>query len=413
LKRTIVMLITVLILCIFLSGCWGQKEINRLSIVMASAIDLAEETDNIDFTVQIANPAQAASIEGGGGRGGGQEAFLMVTGSGKTLGEAERDLYNRLPRLLYWNNMQGIIISAAFARKKLDAIIDYLDRPTVFRRDMFMVVTPGKAKEVLAVKSLTEKMSGLTIDNIQKLAFKHCKTVYPSDIHDFLLDLSADGVEPILARLEIISPSSQNKDQKKKKQNKTGNAGQQEMLQLLGSAIFQNTKMVGWLNGVETRGALWVWGEMRLGMLTFKYPDSKSKGKLVSVLNQTSSCKIKLDIKDGKPQITVNIEAEGRFSGINFKTDTTITTPKMMAKCDKLYSKAIETEVKRTVAITQKKEYASDIFGFGEVIARSQPKLWRKLKPHWHEEFCKLEVKVKAEAHIRRIGLTLGSSKPL
>jgi spore germination protein KC len=400
------MLIIALLLSLFCCGCWGQKEINRLSIVMAAAIDLAEKKENIELSVQVANPAAAAAVEGGGG--GDAEAFFVVTGSGQTLGEAERDLYDRLPRLLFWNNMNVMIVSAKFAQQKMDSIVDYLDRPNVFRRDMRLVVTPGQAKDILAVKHLTEKMSGLAIANIQKLAFKHSKTVYPSDIHDFLLDLSDDGVEPILARLDIM-PSAETDEG----QNKSD--GEQKMLVLSGSAVFQNTKMVGWLNGDETRGALWVWGEMRQGMLTIPYPGSKGKSdeKLITVLNQRADCDLKLKMKNGKPHMKVIINAEGRLSGGNFLTKEIITSATMISALDQEYKRAIENEVKKVIAITQRKEYSSDIFGFGDVISYKRPKLWRKLKPRWKEEFRELPVTVEAEAHIRRIGLTMGSSNPL
>jgi spore germination protein KC len=407
LKPTITTLITTLTLSIFCCGCWGQKEINRLSIVMAAAVDLAEKTDNVDLSVQVANPAVSAAVEGGGG-GADKEAFFVITGSGKTLGEAERDLYDRLPRLLYWNNMNVMVVSAKFAQQKMDSIVDYLDRPNVFRRDMRLVVTPGKAKEILTVKHLTEKMSGLAIANIQKLAFKHSKTVYPSDIHDFLLDLSDEGVDPILARLDIMPSAKTNEGQPKYDE-------EQKMLVLSGSAIFRNTKMVGWLNGNETRGALWVWGEMRQGMITLSYPGpkGKSKDKFITVLNQQADRNLKLEMENGKPRIKVIINAEGRLSGCNFLTRKSITDDHMIKLLDQEYKTAIENEVKNVIAITRKKEYSSDIFGFGEVIAERQPKLWRKLKPHWKEEFRKLSVTVEVEAHIRRIGLIMGSSNTL
>jgi spore germination protein KC len=403
LKQSVTILIILFILCISLPGCGGQKEINRLAIVMAAAIDPTGETNNIDFTIQIANPASVA----GGDSGGDKDAFSIVTGSGPTLGEAERDLYTRLPRLVYWNNMQVIIISAKLAQNKMDSIIDYLDRPTVFRRNMHLVVTSGNAKDALAVKHLTEKMSGIAIANIQKTAFKHSKTVYPSDIHDFLLDLSDDGVEPILARLEI-QPSPESKEDQKK----TDNAGKQELLILSGSAVFKNTKMVGWLNGAETRGALWVWGEMRQGVLTFKYPHSKSNVKLITVLNQRAESKIAFKIKNGKPQMTVIIKAEGRLSGLNFKTNETITDPHMIEALDHEYAQAVKAEVRTTLAKVQT-EYVADIFGFGDVISRRRPKLWKKLKPHWDVTFRKLHVNVEVEAHIRRIGLTMGPTNSL
>jgi spore germination protein KC len=403
LKQSVAVLIPMLTFCLLLSGCGGQKEINRLAIVIAAAIDLAEKTDNLDLTVQIANPAATTSVNGGAG---GDEAFFTVTGSGPTLGEAERDLYMRLPRLVYWSNMQVIIISEKLARQKLDSILDYLDRPTVFRRDMNLVVTPGNAKDVLAIKHPTEKMSGAAIANTQKIAFKHSKTIYPSDIHDFLLDLCDEGEDPILARLEIVSPPKS-----KEEKNKTSEAGGQKMLLLSGSAVFKKRKMVGWLNGAETRGALWVWGEVQQGMMTFRYPGPQNKRKLITVLNQKESSTVTFKITNGKPQMTVSIKAEGRLSGENFVTREATTDAAVIAALDREYAKAIITEIKNVLAKTQK-EYAADIFGFGLIIAHWNPKMWKKLKPHWEREFRNLSVDIQVEAHIRRIGLSMGPTNP-
>ena len=54
-------------------------------------------------------------------------------------------------------------------------------------------------------------------------------------------------------------------------------------------------------------------------------------------------------------------------------------------------------------------DYQSDIFGFGEVIHRANPKAWKQLESNWDQEFSTLEVSVKVDAKIRRVGTIIES----
>jgi spore germination protein KC len=54
-------------------------------------------------------------------------------------------------------------------------------------------------------------------------------------------------------------------------------------------------------------------------------------------------------------------------------------------------------------------DFETDIFGFGEVIHRENPKYWKKHKESWEEEFVDIPVKVNVDIKIRRIG-TVGNT---
>ena len=76
------------------------------------------------------------------------------------------------------------------------------------------------------------------------------------DLNDFLFDLTLMGREPILPRILIT-------------QNKTSSS--QKRIKVLGSGAFRGARFVGWLNGNETRGVLWLRGKSGHPLLRFPW----------------------------------------------------------------------------------------------------------------------------------------------
>ena len=50
--------------------------------------------------------------------------------------------------------------------------------------------------------------------------------------------------------------------------------------------------------------------------------------------------------------------------------------------------------------------FQADIFGFGALVRRSYPEVWRQVKENWHEIFSKLPVDIEVKPQVRRVGLT-------
>lgn len=64
------------------------------------------------------------------------------------------------------------------------------------------------------------------------------------------------------------------------------------------------------------------------------------------------------------------------------------------------------TGYQRFIADTQKK--GSDIFGFGEYVRAKKPAYWNqhvKTKQAWQNVYKELQVEVKVNIHVRRIGM--------
>ncbi|MEH7035925.1 Ger(x)C family spore germination C-terminal domain-containing protein, partial [Priestia megaterium] len=81
-----------------------------------------------------------------------------------------------------------------------------------------------------------------------------------------------------------------------------------------------------------------------------------------------------------------------------------ITNPKVITEIEQSVSKEIKKELGTAVERAQKNK--TDILGFGEVIHRSRPKQFKRLKHEWNDVyFPKLNVDITVEAYVRRAGL--------
>lgn len=392
-KRLFIAAILVIFGLTQLTGCWSRKELNRLSIIMAAAVDPGVEPDKIVFTVQIVNAASIKNDTNTTGNAG--KPFYTVSSSGLTLADAERHLYKLVDRPLFWQHARAIIVSEKLVRTNPAAMLDYLERNPAFRRNMLLLVTSGPARDALKTPFPAEKNFGRAIYNLATEAVHHSEAYYPSTINDFLITMSTPGIEPVLAHLEVLSVGNG---------SAPDNSAATTPLELSGGAVFKGGLMIGWLNADETQGLLWAQGKAQKLPLILKYPGSRDKKELLTILNQRSKCTIKPEFSAAKPRITIAIKAEGRTSGVSF-TDKDFTQPAIIKALDHQYTLAIKRKVRLVLAKAQG-EYRSDIFGFGLAISRKYPRLWKKLGPNWDSDFSHLKVNLKVTGNIRRIGLT-------
>src|SRR5690625_408274 len=73
----------------------------------------------------------------------------------------------------------------------------------------------------------------------------------------------------------------------------------------------------------------------------------------------------------------------------------------------KTKKKRINQIIEETIHKVQD-EYKTYIFGFGETIYRSHPKVWKKVKKDWEENFANLNVEVNVNVSIKQLG-TIGN----
>jgi spore germination protein KC len=380
--RAIYLIIIILANTMLCSGCWNYREIENLAIVAGMAIDRDELDKRYILTVEIASPNQEEKT-------GGSKSEVYET-RGTTMFEAVRNLIVEIGRKAYWSHSKVIIISKAIAEGPgIASVLDFVYRDSETRRDVLVVISEESAAgEVLKEAHNTDELLSFRIDaaiRSQKNIARFPKTELREVVDNFQSEDSA-----------MLVPIVGINDFKGKNDN---------IVQVFGSAVLKSDKVVGYLNGDETKMVLWVAGKLRGGLfivrdilnseedITFEIYGNKTKRKAVLSDGELKmKVSVKTDVGIGEAIGTIDFSEEKNFKSIK-------------EEAEKRLKIQLEAVIKKV-----QQDYKADIFGFEEVVEVQQNKQWKDKKSNWSEVFASMPVDVDTEINIRGSALT---SKPI
>ncbi|MGW9103381.1 Ger(x)C family spore germination protein, partial [Priestia megaterium] len=170
-------------------------------------------------------------------------------------------------------------------------------------------------------------------------------------------------------------------------------------LRASGIAVLKQGKLVDWLYGKPARGTVWILDKIQGTDINIDWEGRKEAIAYQAVRQKTS---VSAQVKNGQPHISVHTRVEGDIGDMEVPVD--ITNPKVITKIEQSVRKEIKKELKTAIERAQKNK--TDILGFGEVVHRTRPNQFRKLKTEWNDVyFPKLDVDITVEAYVRRAGL--------
>jgi spore germination protein KC len=384
---------------LLLPGCWNQVDIEERGIVAALGIDKAAEEGKLAVTVQIIKPGEikAGGKGQGGGAAGGGEAVAVYTDTGYDLFDALRNLARQTGRKLYFPEMAVLVLGEALAREGVGSVMDFMVRDAEPSMRTWVLVARGQAKEVLKTPIPTEKVWGFGLGKMIKAIKAHSKA--PAvNVLDFLKNVDSTTTCPVATGIQIVGVE-------KKPKQEAVTPGKRPVLG--GAAVFKEYQMTGWLDEIQTRGMLWVKGEVKGGIVVVPSPQNENKMLALEIIRAASE--IKPEISDGRITVTVKITEEGNIGEV--KPDhIEIAKPGVIEAIEAGKREVIENEV--WAAVTRAQELNADVFGFGEAVRRKYPREWPQYEKMWGELFPALDVQVKVDAKIRRTGMITNPEKP-
>ncbi|MGQ9532247.1 MAG: Ger(x)C family spore germination protein, partial [Desulfotomaculales bacterium] len=277
--RRIALATVLLVTLTFPAGCWDQREVEQLGIVLATAVDKGHG-GQLEVHVQVVVPRALAGGGMGGMGGGGMtiRPYRHYSATGATVFEAMRQLSMEAPRRLFYAHNQVILIGEDLAREGLGEVLDFFDRSTQIRRHIWLLITKhGQVHEVLMAPSPLELIPAQRLVGIIRERSLSSRFA-PQRLGDFVEMLEAKGQEPFTA-LAALVPTRVEKGKGpgggQEAGGREGDRGVPEFaaeppadIRLSGAAVFLGDRMVGALDERETRGLLWVRGEVRGGSMT-------------------------------------------------------------------------------------------------------------------------------------------------
>lgn len=384
--RKLGILVSCCVMIFVLAGCWSRVEINDIAIVTATAIDKMRD-GKIRIALQVAIPKKLGPV-GAGGSGGEMETTMLISETGENVMDASRKLQEKFPRRIFFSHSRNIIIGERAAKDGVFPILSFFARGREARLRGFILFSKGEAAHILKPAPNIERYTSEAIREELKAGVG--LRIMQKDFIDML---TTEGISPSAPQVVIRSAEK-------------GRKNAELNLAVSGTAVFRQDKLVGWINDRDTRGLLWLRNEVEKSNITVTVPKEKGGGKIGTQL-LTGKTKVKPILEQGKVKMKVNVHAEVELFENGSSLD--LGNPEVLQYVQNLLEMDVKKRMQSALYKAQK-QFHSDIFGFGNALYRTYPKLWKeRFKKQWAEEFPELEVSITPHISIVRIGLYVKS----
>ena len=332
-KRIKILLLAFLICFhgVFATGCWNYREVDDVSIVAGVAIDQGVK-EKYQITAEI--------VQISGGRDS-KTTSKLLTMEGNSIFDAVRNGISLSGKKLYWSHAKVVIVSKKIAGEGMIKVTDWFIRDAETRLDVHLLISgEDSAKKNFEGKSTTEEVKSFELDDMLKnqKSFSKAPRV---EIWEFANSLAGKGISAIASSINL------------NKENGT------DVLQIMGTAVFKRDKLIGFIDGEETKDMLFVQDQIKGGLLT--------------VVENGGKVPVTLEIFKNKTKIEPIIS--GNNIEMSISTDTTVAIDEISGnenyiddegrkKLEQDTEKMLEDRIERFVKKIQS-EYGADILGFG------------------------------------------------
>ncbi len=411
----ILKVLIVLCIPIFLSGCYDKQELDNYAYVIGMGADIGSG-ENLNITYQIAIPLKLA---GEGNNTSGKETYTTYTVSAPSL-YAANELVNTISsKELNLSHVKLIIYSEELAKSDLSGHLSSLISNVDIRPKTNIAICKGKAEEFFKevapiLESSTARYYDLVLDSYtysaaiadtDLLTFYTAAESLDREATAIITELKEKGtITTFTQNYEDISPEDEN-SQKSNSSSKSSKGGEEaggssskedsakegsskeknseeKEAKFAGLAVFNGGKMIGEIPPSLVIAHLIVTNNLKEAIITvddINVPDKK----ISLMLRQNKNCKINVDIKNDKPQITIDVFLDTHLMSSGSTTNYLKTENK-----DKL-KKATKKEIKEMMSNYLKitTNLNSDIAGFGR-YAKKNYLTWDEFKKqNWENIF--------------------------
>ncbi|GHI01097.1 Ger(x)C family spore germination protein [Neobacillus kokaensis] len=394
-KRKFYYALVSIITLTMLTGCWSRTELNELAITVALGID--QSGDQFKVSAQVVNPGEVASQKGGSGN----SPVATYTATGETVYEAIRKMTTKVPRKIYGAHLRLLVIGEELASGKgIGKALDLLSRDPELRTDFYIVVAKETtAEQVLKILSIPlERIPANKIFQSLETSEKAWAATAGVTIDELISDLVSKGHQPLLTGIQIFGDPKSGESTESLQRSST-----EPVLTFADMAAFKQDKLIGWLNERESKGANYITNKVHSTIVSIPC----TRDGMLGIEVVRSKTKVSGSVKNGVPKMNVSVQAEANVGEVEC-SEVDLSKKDTIAELESKTEEDIKRKIEAAITKAQA-DFKTDIFGFGEVIHREDPKYWNQYKMKWNEEFVELPVKVDVDIKIRRSG-SVGNS---
>ena len=386
-KKIILIIPILLLFC----GCNDYKELNNIAIVSGMSIDIKDDKYEVNILVANSKTTEESAKEGTAGN-------AVYNGKGISISDALKKIDNILPKQLYLGHLGVVVISEDVAERGIDDITDYFFRNPETTKRFYLIMTRDnqKAGDVLKILSPLESFPfqniRLNIENSSSTGSLSDNLTYSEFIEMYL----KKGINPYIPTIKIYGNVKKGSSTKALESTNI-----KSYVGTKGLALFTDTKFVGYASEDESRGINVVIGNASDMLIKNKYYD----GYINTAISNLKTTK-KVKFKNNKPIFYVNVKASGDIVEVDSK----------MNLYDEQNLKELQYKIEKRIkelclkGIDKAKDIESDVFGFGNMVYKKNPKYFKSIKD-WNKYFKDVDIKVYVSVEIKNKGAIKQSIK--
>lgn len=359
--------------CLFLGGCMENIQLKDRAIVQEVGIDY--EDGEYQITLQVFSP------EGSSGNGSFDTTKtnnLVVEARGETITQAFQHAADQLGKAPFLGINQLVVVGMDTAEEGIDHLIDYFNSYDGSRANAYVVVSRGKASEIVAAQI---KVGILPASAIVSMAQgkEQTGTASFSTIFSVISAGRTPGMDITIPILDV-------------REGPTGEVTPE----MVGSGILVDNRLETVLDSQQGEAIQWAKGKVRQSSLSV---ETEELGKIAVTVHDSSS-RISANMENGSPSFEISIDAHCALYEVNGRRKTLEIQD--IPLLEKAAEEKLREEVEAVLDLTMRQQGA-DLLGLGRRIYKQYPGEWEVLQKDWHETIKTVPVTVKTRLVIDRV----------
>lgn len=337
----------------------GQIRLDDRMLIQGVGVDV--QGDEVLVSVHISQPVEQGEIQ-----------LQQVQGS--TVLEALNKLVQKSGKTPLYSHNMVVVFGKSCGEDGLEKFLDFFVRYYEARPSVHLFMAQGEAREVFELQKDGKYTDTEDLARIAHSGDSNGWTVNTRVI-DFVNQLKGEGSSPYLPILAV----------------------EEEDVQAVGTALFQEDRYCAELSPEESRVLLLVTKYLSGGQLVVQMPQA---GK-VTMAFQSSQVSLESGIQEGVPVFTVKADCEMEISSMGVIGGSS-EGEETFSQLEEAAEKQLKESIRQTLDKTLR-EYQTDPFGFGRLLFQQQTHWWKQEGEHWKEWMQKVEFALEVEVRINRV----------
>lgn len=357
-------------LCFNNSACWSKREIDGLGFILGMGFSKTEDGLYL-LTVQLANP-EALTSENPDQR----DIYTILEHTGLSVFDAMRNLSMVAGRRLFFPHLKVLVIDESIAKEGIGEIVGFLKQDEEVRIEHEVLISRVSPREIFDTPNTLGVVPAQALDTMVDNIGANDK-IYVADMREVLGVVSNPSLNLATGLVEIIPAVTEL---------------EMDYLKITSIAVFDNDKLVDYLDYEEGQAYNFVTGNFFNGLIAFE--GREDKRIVIEMLGAESS--ITPRFSDGKIFFHIEISGEGNIAErIPEGEKQNLDIMSIKEQTDKV----IEDKINKAIDKAQN-QLKVDYYNLSSHFHRKLPEEFHQLRDNWNHHFSQAEITVSVDIKI-------------